>query len=292
MTVYYRDEAAGIVLHHGRCEDVLPTLPAGSIDLVFTSPPYNLGNTTGGACYDGRKTSGMQHGVGKRMGHYPATAGLLGRGGGGKWGQRGPALGYGKHADNMPHGEYVAWQHAILRLLWPLLGDTGAIYYNHKPRILDGVLIAPLDYVPDDLRPYVRQEIIWKRSGGINFSPSHYLPTHERIVVIARRDFRLRSKGASGVGDVWDIVQETNNPHPAPFPLALPLRAMETTPAGTALDPFAGSGTTLVAAKLLGRAAIGIESSEKYCEQSATRLERCQPEGRLAVPLFALTGGD
>lgn len=111
-------------------------------------------------------------------------------------------------------------------------------------------------------------------AGGINFSPSFYVPTHEWIVIFAKRAFRLKSKGASGVGDVWSIAQEGRTPHPAPFPEALPLMAIETTDAANVLDPFMGSGTTLVAAKRLGRQAVGIEINERYCEIAAERLSQ------------------
>lgn len=259
MKPYY--EERGITIWHGDCCEVMEFLPADSIDLIFTSPPYNLGNTTGGGFPD-------------RFGHCRKSSGLSGRGGGGKWGGGELAKGYGAHDDDMGSEEYVSWQNSVLEACWRLLTEKGAIFYNHKPRVLDGQLLSPLDYVPPDLKPYVRQEIIWKRSGGINFSPAFYLPMHERIVVIARRQFRLTTKGASGIGDVWEVHQETNNAHPAPFPIGLPGRAIETTAPALVLDPFMGSGTTLRAAKDAGRQAVGIEIEERWCEMAVRRLQQ------------------
>lgn len=251
---YYEDES--VTLYHGDCGDVLPTIEAGSVDLVFTSPPYNLGVTTGG---------------GFPLGHYAADAPLSKRGGHGKWSGGALAAGYGAYLDAMPPADYEAWQRSILTECWRTLSDSGAIFYNHKPRVQGGELWTPLSLNPG--LP-VRQIIVWARAGGVNFSPAFYVPTHEWIVVFAKPAFRLKSKGASGVGDVWSVSQEANPDHPAPFPESLPLRAIETTPSRVVLDPFAGIGTTLTAAKRLGRKAIGIELNEHYCEVAARRLSQ------------------
>jgi modification methylase len=62
------------------------------------------------------------------------------------------------------------------------------------------------------------------------------------------------------------------NPHPAPFPIALPTRCIESTDAEIILDPFSGSGTTALAARRLGRKYIGIDISPEYCKQAEDRL--------------------
>lgn len=257
MNPYY--DHAGIQIFHGDCREILPTLPPESVDLVLTSPPYNLGNTTG---------SGF---AGVRMGHYNASYPLEKRGGGGKWNGGKLADGYESYNDAMPHEEYVAWQHDVLVECWRLIKDDGAIYYNHKTRVLDGIAVTPLTYNPG--LP-LRQIVVWARAGGVNFSPTFYLPTHEWVMILAKPDFRLRDKAASGAGDVWYIPQESGTTHPAPFPLNLALQAIETTSCQVILDPFMGSGTTLRAAKDLGRRAIGIEIELKYCDIAIKRLQQ------------------
>jgi site-specific DNA-methyltransferase (adenine-specific) len=83
--------------------------------------------------------------------------------------------------------------------------------------------------------------------------------------------------------NVWQFPPESRElGHPAPFPLELAMRAirLSTWPGESVLDPFCGSGTTLVAADLLGRKGIGVERSDTYCRIATKRLTQ-QP-----LPLF------
>lgn len=247
---YYQDELTTIY-----CADNAEILPwLYGVDLVFTSPPYNLGD----APWD-------------HAGHWSKGGGV---GGNGKW-QKGvnssAGANYASHDDAMPWWQYRNWQHEVLKACWNTLSDAGAIFYNHKPRVVGTEVWLPLEMNPE--LP-LRQIIVWARSGGMNYLPTAYVPTHEWIMVMAKDKFRLTSRSASGAGDVWRVHQETRNSHPAPFPLGLPARAIETTSPKLVLDPFMGSGTTLRAAKDAGVRAIGIEKSERYCEQAVERLKQ------------------
>ena len=111
----------------------------------------------------------------------------------------------------------------------------------------------------------------------MNFSPTHFLPRCEWIMIWAKHEWRLVDRAASVAGDVWRVspegVQTAHSDHPAPFPMQLPTIAINSSAnADLVLDPFMGSGTTLRAAKNLGRKGIGIELEERYCEMAANRM--------------------
>lgn len=74
-----------------------------------------------------------------------------------------------------------------------------------------------------------------------------------------------------------DVITETrtgNNLHPTEKPVELIKKILAANVGDTILDPFMGSGTTLIAAKQLGRSATGIEISPEYCEIARKRLEQ------------------
>lgn len=233
------------------CMEILKKLPDKCIDVVVTSPPYNLKNSTGNGMKDGR---------------------------GGKWANAALIEGYENYDDCMPNEEYAKWQHEVLLELVRIIKDDGAIFYNHKWRVQAGLIQDRRDIVYD---VPLRQIIIWKRKGGINFNAGYFLPTYEVIYLIAKKDFKL-APHANRYGDVWEIMQELRNDHPAPFPVELIDRIISSTTGKVILDPFMGSGTTAVVAAGLGRDYIGIEKSAKYCEAARIRIEKNKKNSEIA----------
>lgn len=235
------------------CGDVIETMrviPDGAVDLVVTSPPYNIKNSTGNGLKDGR---------------------------GGKWANAGLQKGYATYDDCMPHDKYMEWQRACLAEMVRVISDTGAIFYNHKWRVQGGLLQGREDIVEGFP---VRQIIIWKRKGGLNFNRGYFLPTYEVIYLIAKSKFKLAPK-ANARGDVWEFMQDTKNEHPAAFPVSLIDRIISSTTAKVILDPFMGSGTTAISAINFNRSYIGIDISSEYCEMAEERIRNHVPQERL-----------
>jgi len=232
----------------GDCLSLMSRMAAASVDICVTSPPYNLRNSSGGGMKSDNKHS--------------------------KWPSAELSRGYANHSDCMPHKEYVAWQRECLAEMMRVTKVNGAIFYNHKWRVQNGLLQERADIV----RGFpVRQIIIWQRRGGINFNAGYFLPTYEVIYLIAKPGFRLAAR-ANAIGDVWNIPQERNNPHPAPFPVALAERMIASTNARIVLDPFIGSGTTAEAALRLNRGFIGFDNSADYCRMARERAEAVSSE--------------
>jgi len=131
-----------------------------------------------------------------------------------------------------------------------------------------------------------RQVLIWDKSDGNGTGALLWSPwgmSHEEIYVLGEwppvvPGGRWREGGtptrSTGVLRVPNYnTQAADRPdHPTPKPLALMQALIAKCPPGVIADPFAGSGSILVAAKALGRHAIGVELEERYCEIAARRL--------------------
>jgi site-specific DNA-methyltransferase (adenine-specific) len=237
MTPYY--DRDGITIYCGDCLEVMPLL--SSCDIGFTSPPYNQIAPV--------EASGMM----KESTHKQLS-------------------GYETHHDDMPEHDYQIW---IRNIITTMISKTvGLVWVNHKTRYRNKVAIHPLDFMPFP----VYSEIVWDRGGSITLNARKFAPSHEFIYGFGTPHFwdnRLNT-----VMSVWRIPPVTDCPeHPCPFPPIIAGRCIEAScPVdGIVLDPFMGSGTTLVAAKKLGRRAVGIEISEKYCEIAVRRIEAIPP---------------
>lgn len=234
----------------GDAVKIMKQIPDGTVDLVVTSPPYNLKNSTGNGMKDGR---------------------------GGKWEHAALQKGYSHHNDAMPHKEYVKWQKDCLKEMFRIIPENGAIFYNHKWRVQAGLLQDRQSIVG---KFPVRQIIIWKRKGGLNFNAGYFLPTYEVIYLIAKPKFKLAPK-ANAFGDVWEITQEMKNDHPAAFPVKLIDKIVSSTNAKTILDPFMGSGTTAISAINFKRNYIGIDISPDYCKMAERRIKDYKSQSKL-----------
>jgi site-specific DNA-methyltransferase (adenine-specific) len=236
-------------IHCMDCIQLMEELPEESISVIVTSPPYNLRNSTG---------NGLKPGL------Y------------GKWPRAALQNGYTDHSDDMPYPEYVAWQRKCLDAMMRVLRPDGAIFYNHKWRVQNGLLQDRREIIEGFP---VRQIIIWQRKGGINFSSGFFLPTYEVIYLIAKPEFRLAPK-ANAQGGVWHMPHARDNAHPAPFPVELAQRCISATAVGVVLDPFMGSGTTAIAAEMVNREWIGAEHSREYCKMAEDRIKKHQERKR------------
>jgi DNA modification methylase len=259
MKPYY--EKNGIVIYHGDCREVLPLIPAW--DCLITSPPYGQQReyTIGAIDWNSLVPPALATApVGDRQ--VFVNLGLI-------------------HKDGEVIEYWSALNQAMRRAGWRLFGwyvwdkqDGMAGNWNGR--------LAPahewvFHYNVESRQPHkvVRTkgagQLAYKGNTGLRRADGSMSgwchvgqPTQE--FKIADSVIRLQPQK--------DRSDSSIAAHPAVYPVSLPLLLIDSyTRAGeTVLDPFLGSGTTLVAAKALGRKAIGIELEERYCEIAATRL--------------------
>jgi len=266
-----RAEALGTPdLTCGDCLDVLPTLPAASVDVVVTSPPYNLD------------------------------------------------LRYRRYRDRRGEGEYLDWMVAVATALRRVMKPDGSFFLNISGSSARPWL--PFELIVR-LRPLfvLQNHIVWIKSIAIGTnSVGHYKPVggarflnhaHEHIfhltlagdVELDRLAIGVPFKDKSNIarrghardlrcrGNTWFIPYDTVQSkaekfhHPGTFPVDLPRWCIRLHGRKDAvvLDPFVGTGTTLVAAMREGARGVGIEIDPEYVAIARKRV--AAENGELAI---------
>jgi site-specific DNA-methyltransferase (adenine-specific) len=118
------------------------------------------------------------------------------------------------------------------------------------------------------------RQCIWRKSNPSPMNGEHIWLSAFENCIFAKRSGAIFN--AFCAPPIWDGPTEPDSGHPCAKPIWLfsALIKASTNEGQAVLDPFMGSGTTLRAAKDLGRKAIGIEIEEKYCEIAAKRLSQ------------------
>ena len=193
---------------------------------------------------------------------------------------------YSDYKDRLPEDEYQNNQVKVLNEIYRITKPGGAFFYNHKTRWENGQMFHPMDWLRKT-EWIIRQEIIWDRSIAANIRGWRFWQLDERIYWLHKSANKLDKKGIeleskhALLGSIWKFSPERGVPHPAPFPLILPARIIYSIlngNKGLVLDPYVGSGTTAVAAKLLGHDYVGIDISKEYAEYAEYRLKNYERE--------------
>ena len=227
MQPYYQD--ADATLYLGDCRDVLPQLPAESVDLLLTDPPYGV-----------KWNSGHRN---VPFGHLAGDDGML------------PIL-------------------SILLTCLKVLRNSCHVY-----------VFGLTDW--GDLPIGGRSDLVWDKGLlGMGDLSLPWAPSHERIafgVYLGSKANREDGKGRLAARLRRGSVLRCHRPngtavtlHPTEKPVSILRQMIEASSlmGDSVLDPFAGSGSTLVAAKLEGRRSIGVEIEERYAEVAARRLSQ------------------
>ena len=251
MSVYYSDES--VTLYHGEALDLLRSMPDGLVDCLITDPPYS----SGGAFRSDRSIEPSE----KYRGWSQNSDGS----------SRPPTAEYGSFGgDNRDQRGFLAWVGAwsfqALRASRP--GAHAFVFtdWRQLPLATDAVQLGGWVWrginvwdkgVGRPMRGRFRNHleyIVWATNGPVGHGSDEYPSSLINIPTVSP-------------GEREHVTQK-------PAPLIQQLLRVMTEPHSLILDPFAGSGTSLLAAKTLGHKAIGVEIDERYCEIAARRLSQ------------------
>jgi site-specific DNA-methyltransferase (adenine-specific) len=181
-------------------------------------------------------------------------------------------MNHSKHGDNLPA---ILGESRTGRASDRVVTDEDVVVRNdalrlwgQRPALVFGNWRAP--------KPIgTRMRMVWdKQTVGMGGVGAWRSADEEIYIVGDWPNPRGSSSDQSSVIRVPALRGEVRPNHPTPKPVSLMEYLITHSPAGIIADPFAGSGSTLVAARAQGRKAIGVELEERYCEVAAKRLDQ------------------
>lgn len=238
-------------------DDVLTTsaFEPESIDLIVTSPPYNVD------------------------------------------------IQYNSHRDDISYGEYLQFSEKWLRRCHGWLKEDGRLCLNvplDKNKGGQQSVGADFTALAKAIGYQYHSTIVWNEGNisrrtawgsWMSASAPFVIAPVELILVLYRNIWKkrggskqsdiTRDEFMSWTNGIWTFNGESRKKagHPAPFPLELPKRCIKLFSfiGDTVMDPFMGSGTTIVAAAKHGRKAVGLDVDRRYCELAKERIENDLP---------------
>lgn len=231
-------------VYHCDALTLLRAMPDNYVDIVVTSPPYNLGSTNrrGGGFFEEKAMRKI------RDNFYV-------------------------DGEDVSELDYQGWLSSVIAEC--LRVSKGLVWVNHKTRFREKKAIHPLSFLPYP----VYSEIIWARAGSWMLNSKRFAQSHEYVYGFGEPHFW--NDELNGKCTVWHIASVQNSSHACPFPEALvsPLVDASCPQSGIVLDPFMGSGTTAAVAIQLSRRFVGCDLSLEYCEMARTRIEKWRASG-------------
>jgi len=235
-------------------DDILKisAIPKNSIDLIVTSPPYNVD------------------------------------------------IHYNSHKDNLSYEKYLEFTEKWLKKCFELTKQDGRFCLNiplDKNKGGQQSVYADITQIAKKVGWQYHSTIIWnegnisKRTawGSFMSASAPYVIAPVEVIVVLYKKYWKKISG-SKISDIskkdfmewtnglWNFSGESKKKvgHPAPFPVELPKRCIKlfSYVGDTILDPFLGSGTTLIASYLLNRKGIGVEIDKIYCDLAIKRFKK------------------
>lgn len=234
-------------------DDILKTsaIASGSVDLVVTSPPYNVD------------------------------------------------IQYDSHKDDVSYTDYLEFSEKWMARCYDFLKDDGRFCLNvplDKNKGGQQSVGADFTTLAKKIGYKYHSTVVWNEGnisrrtawGSWMSASAPYVIAPVELVIIFYKDSWKKTSGSkqsdvtrdefmAWTNGLWTFNGESKKRigHPAPFPLELPRRCVKmfSYVGDTVLDPFMGSGTTLVAAGMNGRQAIGVDVDKGYCKLAQTRIE-------------------